>query len=452
MKRVIYFIAAVLFATGCRKYVEIDQIGTRTFKYTSDYRALLDNSAVMEAGFSLPIYSGDDTRFLDATKQASMTDIYYNAYTWQPQYWSDIQGDVDWERLYKVIYTANEVMDGVMDSERGTDDLKRQLYAEAQVHRAYSYWCLVSLYAKQYDASTASTDLGVPVLLTPNLFVSLKRASVATVYNQIISDLKAAEPALSDLPDYNTRPSKAAVYALLARTYLGMRDFTNAQLYADKALAIQQDILDLRQFATSTASFPYRINDKEVIFSKIVSSYLFTGIQLDTALLSQLGTKDLRYTLFVKPGTNFSPAFTGYGYWRYRYSREMQAINNGLTVTEVMLIKAECAARDNNANTAIGLLNTLREKRFLAADYTALPVGTAADALKSVVDERKLEFFGTGLRWLDQKRLNKDAALAVTVKRTFRDVEYTLEPNSPRYVYPIGTKYILLNPEIEQNP
>ncbi|QHS63625.1 RagB/SusD family nutrient uptake outer membrane protein [Chitinophaga agri] len=452
MKRVIYLMAALLVVTGCRKYVEIDQIGTRTFKYTSDYRAILDNNNIMEGGISLSIYSGDDTRLLDSSKQVGLTDINANAYTWQPQYWSDIQGDVDWEKLYKIIYTCNEVMNGVLTSEKGTEDDKKQLYAEALVHRAYSYWCLVSLYAKQYDAATAATDPGVPLLLTPDLFASLKRASVATVYNQIISDVKEAIPALPDLPDYNTRPAKSAAYAILARTYLGMRDFANAKHYADLSLSIQSDILDLRQYTTNIAAFPYRLNDKEVIFSKIVNGFTFQGIQLDTALLSLLGDKDLRYTLFVRPGASFFPAFTGYGYWRYRYSREGNAIANGPTVAEMMLVKAECAARENDVNTAIDLLNTLREKRFAAADYTALQAGTAADALNSVVNERRREFFGTGLRWLDQKRLNKDAAFAATVTRRFKGVDYTLEPNSNRYVYPIGQKYILLNPEIEQNP
>lgn len=452
MKRVIYLMAALLVVTGCRKYVEIDQIGTRTFKYTSDYRAILDNNNIMEGGISLSIYSGDDTRLLDSSKQVGLTDINANAYTWQPQYWSDIQGDVDWEKLYKIIYTCNEVMNGVLTSEKGTEDDKKQLYAEALVHRAYSYWCLVSLYAKQYDAATAATDPGVPLLLTPDLFASLKRASVATVYNQIISDVNEAIPALPDLPDYNTRPAKSAAYAILARTYLGMRDFANAKHYADLSLSIQSDILDLRQYTTNIAAFPYRLNDKEVIFSKIVNGFTFQGIQLDTALLSLLGNKDLRYTLFVRPGASFFPAFTGYGYWRYRYSREGNAIANGPTVAEMMLVKAECAARENDVNTAIDLLNTLREKRFAAADYTALQAGTAADALNSVVNERRREFFGTGLRWLDQKRLNKDAAFAATVTRRFKGVDYTLEPNSNHYVYPIGQKYILLNPEIEQNP
>ncbi|MBW8682972.1 RagB/SusD family nutrient uptake outer membrane protein [Chitinophaga rhizophila] len=452
MKRLIYLMAASLIFTGCRKYVEIDQTGTRTFKYTNDYRALLDNSATMEASFSLPMYSGDDTRFLDSSKQVAMQDIYANAYTWQPQYWSDIQGDVDWERLYKSIYTCNEILNGVMTSERGNDDQKRQLYAEALVNRAYFYWSLVSLYAKQYDAATAAADPGVPLLLTPDLFAPLKRASVSTVYDQIISDLKEAAPALPDLPDYNTRPSKAAAYALLARTYLGMRDFTNAMTYADMTLAIQNDILDLRNYATDISAFPYRLDNKEVIISKTATGFYFTSMQADTDLLSLLGSKDLRFTLFIRPGSNFAPAFTGYGFWRHRYSRETNVINNGPGVAEMMLIKAECAARNNDAATAIELLNKLREKRFLAADYTALEVGTAAEALKSVVDERKRELFGTGLRWIDQKRLSKDVAFATTVIRRFKGIEYTLEPNSNRYVYPIGQKYILLNPEIEQNP
>lgn len=451
MKRVIYLMAVILFVTGCRKYVEVDQIGMRTFKYTSDYRALLDNSSTMESSFGMPIYSGDDTRFTDSSKQINLTDIYSNVYTWQAQYTSDIQGDVDWERQYSVIYNCNEVLNGVMASEKGSDALKKQLYAEALVHRAYAYWCLVNLYGKQYDAATAATDLGVPLLLTPDLFASLKRATVATVYEQIIKDLKAAIDDLPEQADFNTRPSKAAAYAMLARTYLGMRDFANAQSYADMTLALRDGLLDLRTYVNNTAAIPYRLNDPEVIFSKIVSGY-YNGIQIDTALVTLLGTQDLRFTLFAKAGGNFFPAFNGYGYWRFRYTREGSAIVNGPGVPEMMLIKAECAARTDDATTAIGLLNKLRKNRFSDADYKDLPTGTAAEALTSIVNERKREFFGTGLRWLDQKRFNKDAALAVTVKRIFKGAEYTLAPNSDRYVYPIGLKYILLNPEIEQNP
>ncbi|WP_295119658.1 RagB/SusD family nutrient uptake outer membrane protein [uncultured Chitinophaga sp.] len=451
MRIAIYIIAAVaLLTTACRKYVEIDQIGKRTLIYTKDYRAVLDNNSQLEAGFFMPIYSGDDTRLLDSNKQVSLADIQSNAYTWATQYWGDTQGDTDWEKLYKAIYTCNEVLAGVMDSKNGTDTDKQQLYAEALTHRAYAYWCLVNIYAPQYDSATAANDLAVPLLLTPDLYAPLNRATVSVVYDRIISDLKQAVDALPALPDYNTRPSKAAAYAMLARTYLMTRDFASARSYAEQVLTLKSGLLDLQ---TYTSNVPYRLVDPEVIFSKInAGAYPFAGVQIDTAVLSLLGTKDLRYTLFVRPGASFAPAFNGFGYWRQKSSRETNTVTQGPGVPEMMLIKAEVAARSNDAGTATDILNTLRQKRFKTADYVALTPGTPQQALENVVNERKREFFGTGLRWFDQKRLNKDAAFAKTVTRRFRGVDYTLEPNSNRYIYPIGPKYILLNPEIEQSP
>lgn len=451
MKKVIFYIAVALLATGCRKYVEIDQIGTRTLTYTSDYRALMDNTSEMENVFGYQIYSCDDTRILDSNKQVQLTDIYYNAYQWKAQYWSDTQADADWDKMYKTIYNANLVLEGVMNSKKGTDADKKQIYAEAQVHRAFTYWVLVNTYAKQYDSTTAGADLGVPMVVSSDLYASLKRGSVQAAYDLILNDLLAAVDALPDLPDYNTRPSRAGAYAVLARVYLSVRQFDKARSYAEKALALQNGLLDLRNYQTSTASFPQRLKDPEVIFSKVSNGY-YQGIQLDTALLTLLGTSDLRYKLFVRPGSFFYPSFTGYGYWRYTYTREYSKMYQGPNVPEMMLIVAEAAARSNDAATAVSMLNAIRAKRFATTDYTDLTAATGAAAMQLVIAERRREFFGTGLRWFDQKRLNKDAAYQVTVSRNFKGVTTTLLPNSNRYVFPISNKYILLNPEIQQNP
>jgi tetratricopeptide (TPR) repeat protein len=454
MKKVLFYIAVAAFATGCRKYVEIDQTGQRVLTYTSDYRALMDNTDEMEQDFSLAQYSNDDTRFLDSNKQVQMTDIYYKTYTWQAQYFSELQSDADWDKLYHAIYNANLTLEGVLTAQRGTEADRKQIYAEALVHRAYIYYTLVNLYGKQYDAATAGSDLGVPLLLTSNLFASLKRATVQVVYDQILKDLLAAVNDLPDLPDYNPRPSKAGTYGILARVYLNMRDFDKARSYAEQALALQSGLLDLNTYVGNTASFPVRLNDPEVIFSK-VNNVTYRGMQLDTALLTLLGTKDLRYQLFVKPGSTFSfygGTFIGYGYARFLLSQPFGKVTMGPKVPEMMLIVAECAARANDAATAVDMLNKLREKRFAPADYVALTAGTPEEAMQAVIAERRRELFGTGLRWFDMKRLNKDAAYQVTVTRTFKGVNYTLEPNSNRYQFPISPKYILLNPEIQQNP
>lgn len=451
MKKYIYTILVLAAtATSCRKYVEIPQPGVRTLKYTTDYRYLLDNSQTFEGSYSTPILSGDDTEYTDPNQQNLIQTSWANAYTWSDYYVPETAGDVDWEKMYNIIYNCNAVIDGVLKSEGGTDATKQELYAEALVHRANCYLTLVNLYSKQYNAATASTDLGVPLLLTPDLFASLKRPSVTAVYSQILDDLKRSVSALPGLPAYNIRPSKAASYALLAKTYLNLRDFNNASLYADSTLKLQNTLLDLKAYSTAPGTIPKRLIDPEVILSKIVNGS-YTGIPISAYALNLLGTNDLRYTMFTRDGTAYFPSFKGRGNWRYTLNGEF-VIQTGPSVPEVMLTKAECLARQGDAAGAMAVVNALRKKRFLDANYTALTATDGNAALKIVVDEREREFTGRGFRWFDQRRLNLDASYAVTKTRVFKGVTYTLEPTSNRYVYPIGQKYILMNPEMQQNP
>ncbi|MCJ8208852.1 RagB/SusD family nutrient uptake outer membrane protein [Mucilaginibacter sp. RS28] len=451
MKKYIYaMLMLVATATSCRKYVEITQPGIRTPKYTSDYRYLLDNASTFEGSYSLPILSGDDTEYTDANQQNVISNTWANAYTWADYYVPESAGDVDWEKMYKIIYNCNSVIDGVLKSQGGSDAQKQQLYAEALVHRANCYLTLVNLYAKQYTASTAGTDLGVPLLLTPDLFASLQRATVSTVYSQIVNDLKRSVAALPGTPAYNIRPSKAASYALLAKAYLNLRDFNQAGLYADSTLQLQSTLLDLKNYSAAPGTIPKRLVDPEIILSKIVNGS-FTGIPISAYALNLLGTSDLRYTLFTRDGSAFYPSFKGRANWRYSLNGEF-VIQTGPSVPEVMLIKAECLARQGNPSASVAVVNSLRKKRFLDANYTDLTAADADAALKIVVDEREREFTGRGFRWFDQKRLNLDANFATTKTRVFNGVTYTLTPTSNRYLYPIGQKYVLMNPELQQNP
>jgi len=456
MKRKYLFFLALtcIFASGCRKYVEIEQQGTRTLKYTTDYRYTMNNNSVFEGTFGYPILTGDDTEINDATRQNALNDILGNTYTWGEKFTSATQSDGDWEKLYKAVYTCNEVIAGAMSSEGGTQSQKEQVYAEALVHRAYSYLMLVNLYARQYTPASANTDLGVPLLTTPNLFTSLNRSSVAAVYTLILQDLQASIPKLPATPDYNVRPAKVSAYAILARTYLNMRDFTKAGIYADSALSLQNTLLDLKTYESSPGTIPVRLKDPEIMLSKVVNGS-YTAISIDQSLLNSMGATDLRYKLFTNTrggyGSSFSTAFTGRAFWRYTLNGEY-VIVNGPSVPEMMFIKAECQARAGNAAGAMDIINNLRRKRFTDANFTLLSASNANDALELVVSEKRKEFFGTGLRWLDQKRLNLDPAFAQTKNRSFKGASYNLEPNSNRYLYPIGDKYILLNPELEQNP
>ena len=105
----------------------------------------MNNNGVLEGTYSYPILSGDDIEITDATRQNSLGDILGNVYTWAPKYTSESQSDADWDKLYKTIYVCNQVLDGVLTSQDGTEAEKQRIYAEALVHRAYAYLILVNM-------------------------------------------------------------------------------------------------------------------------------------------------------------------------------------------------------------------------------------------------------------------------------------------------------------------
>lgn len=449
-----YSYIATLFMVSalvsCRKFVEVEQPNQREFRYTSDYQRIMSNRTIFERTSSMPMISSDDIDLnANPSQQNLLSSGTDSMYIWASAYYNVDQSDAAWDQLWNSIYNTNLVINGVMGSEEGTELQKNTVMAEAKVQRAYTYLTLVNLYASPYSPASASADPGLPLLLTPDLFTPLNRVSVQAVYDQIIKDLNEAIPSLPNSPANNVHPAKAAGYATLARTYLYMGRFADAATNAAQALSFQNTILDLNTYAGGATAFPRRLNNMEVILAKQVSMPGFLNLSLSDELMNKFQTTDLRYELFTRPGSSFQPAFTGRGSWRQNlFSGDN--VTTGITVPEVMLIQAEGLARTGQIAAAIDLVNALRKKRFRAADYADLSAADANEALHIVLDERRRELFGTGLRWYDQRRLSLEPALAEIETRTFKGNTYTLVPGN-RYVYPIPPKNIDLNPELSQN-
>lgn len=452
MTRIIYtYIACLLLlgSTGCRKYVEIEQQGKRTLHYTTDYQYLLNYTYDIEPAYYYPVVASDDYGPADDGFLNRLGSPEANTFIWAADFFGD-NGDPDWDKMYKQIYVFNQVTTGVMNSDGGSDADKRTILAEGQVHRAFTYFSLVNIYAKQYDAATATTDAGVPLILNPDFTSSLVRVSVKTIYDQINRDLTQAIPNLPDISALAYNPSKTAAYAILARVSLQKGAYADAEKYADSALTRQNALVNLNDYIASPVSYPTKYKDPEMIFVKSLSVTAVT-LPLSASLLNLFETKDLRYELFTADGSAFPfNAFVGRGYYRPRINTDNPLA--GPTTAEMMLIRAEAEARVGSYTTAVDILNTIRQKRFRPADYVALSAANAGEALQLVINERRRELLCRGLRWFDQKRLNKEAAFAATVTRVYKGETYTLEPNSNRYVFPIPAKNILLNPEITQNP
>ncbi|MFN0257298.1 RagB/SusD family nutrient uptake outer membrane protein [Pedobacter ureilyticus] len=436
----------LLSATGCRKYVEVAPVNIKILKNTSDFQALLYNANLLEVSYSNPLYAADDLESDDIRWQTALSTVNANIYTWGEKIYSNTEEDTDWQKLYEQLYTCNTVINGVLESEGGTDDQKKTIRASALLHRAFIFHTLVNLYAKQYDASTADTDPGIPLVMGTTFFINLSRSSVAKVYEQIESDLNTAIPALNNLPDFPTNASKAGAYGMLARVHLHKRNFSAAKRNAELALALKGTLLNLATVTT----YPNRNLHPENVFFKRVSSYP-VALPLSASLLNLFDTNDIRYTTYTAPASIFwQPTFTNRSYAKQRVIYD--GINTGPSVPEMILIKAECEARADNAGAAMATLNNLRQNRFKPEHYVAFAASNGEQALRLVLDERRRELMGTGLRWFDQRRLSKDNGLMPTINRAFKGTTLTLAPNSNRYTFPIGDKYIQFNPEITQNP
>lgn len=453
---------ASLFAMGCEKYVDIKTQGNLVPNQTVNYRYLLNSTENFESTTNLGDFASDELNIVDAAQLNGLTGslfyaYYINSYTWKPDIYTlgtTYEQDDNWNRLYNIILYCNTIIEE-LPSATGTDAEKAEMTAEAKVHRADAYLALVNVYAKPYQASTASTDLGVPLILNQTISQGLNRASVQAVYNQIIDDLTSAIPALLSSQIYNTLPSKVSAYGELARCYLYMNDYANANKWADMALSVRNTLNDLGALTNvNSITYPRRISDPEILLSKVALgnalSFSPTAYRLSDEILSLLSTTDQRFQLLTVPASTISSTFTGR--YSYRESRIGEIRNVGPNVPEMMLIKAEYFARNNDAINAMLWVNNLRVKRFKPVDYVALTASSPNDALSKVIQERRREFIGRMLRWWDMRRLKSETAFQRTYTRVVNGTTFTLAPNSDRYVFPIAQFLTKLNPELEKNP
>lgn len=459
LKYICFLVVLITGLTGCKKYLDIVPKGKIIPQKTNDYRLLLDqisprgSSNGFTQSFSNDVLMSDDME-VNAFSASFYKAAAQNVLMFAEHIYQDSESDPDWEALYNQIYVANLVTSQVLDSEGGTLAEKNALFAEAKVHRAHAYLVLVNLYAKQYVASTAATDPGVPIRKHLDFEEKLTRASVQEVYNYILQDLNDALGKLPAAPQLNLnyRPVEAACNALLARANLYMNNIPSALGYANSSLQMYSTLIDYNtlpagQSFPGTLAEPNGLQSKEVLLLKSPTSSdsFFYGNSGLVNLYDQ--QNDLRFKAKfasdVAFGLNFGFICTG-------WSGKTPA--KGPSTAEMLLIRAECYARTEKVNEAIADLNMLRKSRFKTGSNSTLTATTPAQALALVKQERRRELAFGGVRWFDIKRYNVVDSDNISVTHLINGASYTLAPNSVRSVLPIGRKYIDLNPEIIQNP
>ncbi len=414
----------------------------------ADYQALLDNTST-EFNFNQPGLSmvGDGDFFVTDARYAALTQEQQSAYIWAPT--SDnfygVTAGSDWSLTYARILNENVVLDGIQTvNANSSQTTYNNVVGTALFFRSFDFYCLSQEFCVQYSNATAKTDLGLPLRTSANVNLKVDRSSLQQTYDQIIGDLLKAEPLLPVTPLFPTRPSKPAVFGLLARVYLSQQDYNKALFYADSCLQIQNSLMDFNQLSTTAANPIERFN-KEVIFSSLLCNYISfatSRLIVDSTLLKSYSSNDLRtdnYFKVASGNTTFKGSYDG-----------TSNLFGGLATDEMYLIRAECNARAGNTTAAMKDLNTLLSTRWKSGTYINLTAANSETALALILRERRKELVYRNLRWSDLRRLNTDTRFQTTLTRTVAGKTYTLLPNSLRYVLPIDPFEIKLD-GLQQN-
>nr|WP_067055227.1 RagB/SusD family nutrient uptake outer membrane protein [Mucilaginibacter sp. L294] len=415
----------------------------------ADLRVLLDNSDVFNIRPNLTPLADGDYYTDDAGYASYGLDMERNSYTWSKDIYAGISTG-DWNTPYKQIFYTNVVLEaaGRLPAADAMSAAGREVRGTALFFRAFAYFNLASQFALPYDPATAAP--GVPLRLHADVTEKAGRGTLAATYAQVLADLSAARPLLPVASSYKTRPTVAALQALQARIALAMEDYPAAGNYADSALTANHTLLDYNTLNPAAARpFPRALpnGNDEVTFYSGLLPYTFDGpsapTYADRQLYDSYSNNDLRKKLFFKEMTPGNFKFKG------NYAGSV-TLFGGLANDELFLTRAECRARAGDRDGAMTDLNTLLSARWLAGTFVPYIAVDAEDALKQVLMERRKELIGRNLRWNDLRRLNKDPRFRVTLTRTVNGKAYTLEPGSPRYVYPIPDEEVKLG-GVQQN-
>ncbi|MGY5353917.1 RagB/SusD family nutrient uptake outer membrane protein [Wenyingzhuangia sp. IMCC45467] len=438
MKKIIYITLLTLSFISCDDYLDIEPVGQVIPKSVEEYRSFLTSAySIIKNHKILTTYRADE---LALQPNSVGIEQYQDIFTWNDLNTSPLTLAFPYASFYNTIFYTNHVINSE-NSIRGNQLEKEQLLGEAYALRAMQYFELINLYAKPYNANTASTDKGVPVTITYDADKAYPTKSVKEVYDLILSDLDKAASLINitnQPTGYNYRFSLAAVYAFKARVYLYQQEWQKAIEVATEALAINNQLQNLN---TDVSMMPSEYNSVESILAlETVAAFdLVINASISNDLLSIYNqTDDLRFTLYFNQRTD--------GTYQSRKSAETK-FKVSYRTAELYLTIIECYARLNKIDLSKQALIDFTENRYTPTAWNNYKVTVNTlnidDLLVEILEERRREFAIEGQRWNDLRRTTQPA-----ITKNFDGVVYTLQQNDKRYVIPFPNDATINNPNL----
>jgi len=433
MKRIrsipILLLLLTLILVSCKKFLEVEAPFTSTSSenvYDNDetaiavmtdvYAYLSSNNGNIPVNVlsNLSLYCGlysDELELFDKNNQALF-----------PYYTNDLSNITDpnfWNSIYHVVYVTNTLTEGVANSKKLSDPVKKQLLGEGKFMRAYCYFYLVNLYGK------------VPLAITSDYKVNAtsSRANIENVFEQIITDLNDAINLLSDKfldasltnsSEDRVRPTKWAAMALLSKVYLFTQNYMASKDLATKVIAHSE------LFKLEDLSKTFLKNSKETIWclqnvgtadnSNTGDARIFilpdggpnsgdNPVVLAPVLLQRFENGDLRRQVWIDSTIIGSDKF----YYSFKYKAGRLTSQNVeslvlFRLAELYLLRAEAEVQLTDYSSANSDLDLIRKR----AGLTTINITDKEKLLTAIFNEKQVELFTEmGARWIDVKHFNK---------------------------------------------
>jgi hypothetical protein len=355
--------------------------------------------------------------------------------------------DSTWTTGYSVINSVNNVL-SALDKVDAAD--KDRVEGEAKFLRGMTYFDLARMFGRSYNDGDPTTNLAVPIVLTPTTSVNASsfvlRATVAQVYLQAISDLTTAE---SKLPaDNSFYADQNSASAILARLYLQKGDYPNAAMEANKVINSGKYQLNANyadEFPYPGRSATHVDNTSEDIFAiqftaQTVTILNFNGLNAEYASANDAGRGEIAIKQafineFSDADTRKALFYDDSGSLRTDKFSNVYGNLHVIRLAELYLIRAEANLRISAASaigdTPVNDVNQIRNRAGIAP--------LAAVTINDVLTERRHELCFEGGFFLHD------------AKRTQQNVN-GLPYNSPKLVWPIPETEMNANPKLVQNP
>lgn len=416
--------------------------------------------------------------------------------------WFDICGKYDRRKQYRnysirfntpwwIIKEAANLIAGLSNND---SPVSSAIKGQARALRAYAYLTLAG--DIQFPPSYNPNAVCLPVLdenvSSPS---SLAAASVKEVYDFMVSDLTAAEQSLANYTRENAAKINIdVVHALQARTFLMLEDWQKAEQYAalagaDYSPASIEEVLKpsfmdisehnwiwgydmsadlalgfkyattsswLRSFsggAYSAGTATYACINK-ILYDKIPASDVRKGWWLDNNLYSPL-LEGLTWVTDAE-GSASGQDIAGFEYEDKKAFIPYTNVKFGcdpvgtlqnaedmplVRVEEMILIQAECAARQGNTDKARDILSSF-VKEYRDPSYSTTANGFSI--LDEIWYQRRVELWGEGFARRDILRLGKPLVRFVSSKESNIDEPFcfNLSPYDTRLIIPVSEKFL----------